>query len=208
MAKPVSLQDRRTPQWFYDFLNTHFGPFVLDAAATKANALCEKFLSEAHDALNVAWAPHTFCNPPFKNMGLWVDKARKEALKGHCVVILAPQGGAQAWYHKIARHYTILQPNMRISYDTPEGLPTGVDKCHNGLPNAECRKECRCINGADRDTSILLFGPGFENPNYASGQFQILSLNIRPAFKRWQAEYRAARDDVPHPDAPRLRVVS
>jgi len=189
--KPASLQIRRTPLWLYHFLDERFGPFALDAAAEESNALCEHWLGEAHDALTCAWAPKTFCNPPFKTVGLWVHKAAAEAKKGYMVLMFAPQGGSQTWYHKIARRYTILQPDMRISYDLPNGLPTGVDKCHHGQSNTECRKSCKCVNGADRDTSFLLMGPGFENPNYDDGQFQMLTLNLRPAFKIWQAEWRA-----------------
>ena len=44
-----------TPKWLFNQLDNEFH-FDLDAAATKENALCNKFFTQEDDALNQDWA--------------------------------------------------------------------------------------------------------------------------------------------------------
>ncbi len=58
-----------TPPDFFEVLNKEF-KFGLDAAATKKNALCKRFLTAKDDALTADWAKASrgkpaFCNPPY-----------------------------------------------------------------------------------------------------------------------------------------------
>lgn len=162
-----SDQCRRTPLWLFKWLDQQFGPFELDAAADKDNALCDFMYDEKHDALKPdnEWMSKNFCNPPFKKMGGWVQKAIDECKsRGAFTLMLAPQGGSQDWYHDLARQYTILAPNMRINYDDRHGNPTGGRHGESG---------------ADRDTTILLIGPGFENPDHEKGFFRLVTLDLK-----------------------------
>lgn len=169
---PKSKQDRRTPQWLFDWLNGQFGPFDLDAAATtdegpSFNALCGFAYTEKEDALSYDshWMAKTFCNPPFRNIDKWVGKAIHEAKeRGVFTLMLCPAAGSQDWFHDLARMYTVLFPNQRINFDDEFGNPTGPGHDEPG---------------ADRDTTVLLIGSGFENPLFDDGRFCAYVLDLK-----------------------------
>ena len=137
-------QGMRTPPWLFDHLQEFFGlRFGLDAAATGENTLCKRFHTERHSALHRRWRGPTFCNHPFMLTDDFVRCANEMAqVLGETTIMLAPVIGSQEWAHQVAIKWTIYQPDKRISYHSPDGTPKP---------------------GADRDTSIIAFGPGFEN---------------------------------------------
>jgi phage N-6-adenine-methyltransferase len=201
IARIKSNQERRTPRWLFEYLDTQFGPFELDAAATlkdetRFNALCPKAYDSETNGLSPTsfWCSKTFCNPPFKYMKLWVFKALLECEQRGCFTcMLAPIGGSQDWFQQIARQYTILYPDMRISYDDEFGNNTG----NKGDEEA---------GGANRDTCILLIGPGFKNPHYASGQFNSHILRLKTVKRKLAADTWAER--VPGKRSRSRKVVS
>lgn len=71
-----------TPQDFFDKLNNEFH-FTLDPCATKENAKCSKFYTQADDGLSKSWDNEiVWCNPPYgREIGKWVKKA-SEAVGG------------------------------------------------------------------------------------------------------------------------------
>ena len=147
----MSDQCRRTPPWLLREIETRIigSKFVLDAAASKANAVCKKFYDERQDGLKQEWRHGPiWVNPPFKQMGDWVKKAYSEARKYNVVICLVgPVGATQNWYYNYVRFGTIFVPNARIVYyDSQTGKPT---------------------HGADRDSCIYVVGPGF----WTTGKF-------------------------------------
>lgn len=180
--KPPALQDRRTPRWLFDHLSGVFGPFVLDAYAASHNALCAEFNTAEHPE-GFAWRDVTFANPPFEDMGSVLDNAIRWANAGIRSIVLGPVGCSQDWYHRLAIQGTVYVPDRRITFDTPDGKPTGVRQCHNGLDVDACRKACRCVNGADRDTIVMAFGEEHRNSKaaIARGEFRVLRLELPEA---------------------------
>lgn len=102
-------QDWATPRWLFDALDAEFG-FDLDAAASDANALVGRYLTEADDALDSSWQPAkaAYCNPPYarSNGGLaaWLAKARSEAALGTTVVLLVPARVDAGWWTRHVLH--------------------------------------------------------------------------------------------------------
>lgn len=157
---PVSDQDRRTPPWLVKTLETYLGRrFTLDAAASKQNAVCRRFYDAAKNGLAQPWVDGTFCNPPFKRFGEWIEKAYNEATRRQIeVCVIGPVGASQTWFHALAAKGTVLAPDERISYfDSATGAPT---------------------RGADRDTHVFLFGPRWWNKQQATS-FRVLPLAVR-----------------------------
>src|SRR3954465_2308211 len=76
-------EDWATPWELFDELNREFH-FSLDPCATVLNAKCPSFFSKTTDGLRQDWSgERVFMNPPYgKRIGLWMQKARMEALKG------------------------------------------------------------------------------------------------------------------------------
>jgi len=108
--------EHATPREFYNRLNSEFG-FSLDPAATRENALCEKFFTQEDDGLAQSWAgERVFCNPPYgRGLGRWVQKACEETNDvGTCelVVLLIPARPDTKYWHSYILH-------------TPEGANFG-----------------------------------------------------------------------------------
>ena len=160
-------QSMRTPRWLFDHLQDVFGlRFRLDAFASRENALCQRHYTAKNSALSRRAVDATFSNPPFAMMQQAVDWADAWGKRGVRQVMIAPVIGAQQWAHQTARQWTIYLPDRRISFDNPDGTPTGA---------AGARDEKGKVKGADRDTSIIVFGPGFEN---TGDGFKVLSLHM------------------------------
>ena len=103
-----------TPQAFYDALNQEFG-FGIDAASTVANAKVDVCFAIDHpnplcrDALTPDWdevarcngvPPVVWLNPPYSRCREFIEKARKESLKGCTVVCLVPSRTDTKWWHE------------------------------------------------------------------------------------------------------------
>ncbi|EMC1489660.1 phage N-6-adenine-methyltransferase [Salmonella enterica] len=98
---PVAIRSHwQTPRALYDSLNREFS-FVGDVAASDANHLHSNYLTEQQDALSVDWAAHfgsgyKWCNPPYDDVGPWIDKAANH--RG--VVMLIPADLSTGWGRK------------------------------------------------------------------------------------------------------------
>jgi len=95
----VQWGEWRTPRWLFDRLNSEFA-FTYDLAASRENALCPLFFTQAEDAMCQTWAGSCYCNPPYGNkVGDWMQKAYTSALDGATVVMLVPAYTDVKWFH-------------------------------------------------------------------------------------------------------------
>jgi phage N-6-adenine-methyltransferase len=93
-----------TPQAFFDRLNDEFH-FDCDVAASAENAKCERFYTEADNALEQPWRGVCWCNPPYgRKVGDWVAKAAQSAREGATVVMLLPARTDTRWFHRYIYH--------------------------------------------------------------------------------------------------------
>ena len=90
-----------TPQAFFDALNRRFG-FSLDVCATRETAKCPHFFDKSMNGLAQSWASHRcYMNPPSgREIGAWVEKARREAEQGALVVGLLPARTDTKWWQE------------------------------------------------------------------------------------------------------------
>ena len=94
-----STPDHRTPKSFLNGLGT----FDLDVAASKENAICERYFNEEMNGLNQKWFGRVWCNPPYSEIMKWVEKAIEEThIQGNCkeVVLLLPSRTCTKWFLK------------------------------------------------------------------------------------------------------------
>lgn len=88
-----------TPQWLFDRLDADYH-FTLDPCATFENKKCFKFYTEKEDGLKQDWfGEHVFINPPFSQIGKWVEKAVREYMNKVLVVMLLPVRSDTKWFH-------------------------------------------------------------------------------------------------------------
>lgn len=91
-----------TPLEMFSALDKEFD-FTLDAAATKENALCERFFTIEEDGLSQDWGEHNvYLNPPYSQAGKWVEKAYEASLRGATVVCLVASRTDTRWWHRWA----------------------------------------------------------------------------------------------------------
>lgn len=136
--------ERETPQWFFDLLNSRFH-FDLDVAASKENAKCDVYLTKSDDGLSCSWAGHRcFMNPPWGRGELkkWCGKAWVESLKGTLVVGIVPHDTSTSWWSLCERRSFLWLPRKRIHFPAPgeeRGSPTFpvVVVIWHGLPHGD-----------------------------------------------------------------------
>jgi len=89
-----------TPADFYEKLNKRF-KFTLDPCSTHLNTKCPKHYTMEEDGLSKSWANETvFVNPPYGDVGKWVNKAYLESTEhGATVVMLIPSRTDTKYWH-------------------------------------------------------------------------------------------------------------
>ena len=115
-----------TPDFVYKQLDDIFH-FTVDAACNIDNCKCLKgfYVDKGLDGLQKHWiGERVFCNPPFSEKALWIEKADFEVQNNNCpicVMILPALCIDTKAFHKFIEgkyHYEILQG--RISFIDPE----------------------------------------------------------------------------------------
>jgi phage N-6-adenine-methyltransferase len=123
-----SFQAWRTPKHIHEALANDFGQFDLDAAADLDNAIAGAFLSEAANALTLTtrWeADCVWCNPPYKKILPWVERARLAVSRTEAkrVVMLLPAQVSSKWFTVAVTHGEVQTYQGRICFDLPPGMP-------------------------------------------------------------------------------------
>lgn len=94
-----AVDDRGTAPEVFGPLNDRFG-FTLDVAAAEHNAKCVRYFDIRADGLRQSWAgERVWCNPPYSNIGAWVEKAWAEQQNCPLIVMLLPANRTeQGWW--------------------------------------------------------------------------------------------------------------
>jgi site-specific DNA-methyltransferase (adenine-specific) len=123
-------QDWNTPRPLFDKLNKEFN-FEWDLAATKENALCNKFYSKENDGLKQKWSGNCWCNPPYgdrnSKMVDWIKKSYNDTQSNLnlTVVMLIPNRSNTNWFvNYIAKSHEVRFITGRPRFgNTIHGLP-------------------------------------------------------------------------------------
>ena len=131
----------RTPKQVFDWLNRiyHFG---YDTACTHENALAMPVWhgEQSADALATDWIGSLFCNPPYSDIGPWVDKAICSAECGATTVMLIPSPNGETYHAKALRHAKrLILINGRLAFINADGKP---------------------VSGNNRGSCLYVFAPG------------------------------------------------
>lgn len=99
-----------TPQLLFNRLNDIY-KFTLDPCATAENAKCEKFYTKEQDGLKQSWVgERVFCNPPYSQISLWVEKSA--VLESELTLTLIPVRTDTKWFHQFINKH----PNIYIEF--------------------------------------------------------------------------------------------
>lgn len=89
-----------TPQWLFNKLDKEFN-FTLDVCALPETAKCKNYYTPQIDGLKQDWEDNIcWMNPPYgREVGVWIEKAYKESLKGAIIVCLIPSRTDTKYWH-------------------------------------------------------------------------------------------------------------
>ena len=102
---PTASRDLwRTPRFVFDYYDKRFN-FWCDLAASESNTFCDEYYSEQdHSAFEAkktdfAMGGNTWCNPPYSDIGPWVDLCvRLSRETGRVFVMLLPADTSVRWF--------------------------------------------------------------------------------------------------------------
>ena len=119
----ASKHDFRTPEYIFEGICKHLGNgFHLDVASSNENKLCNWNFTEEDSAFDQKWWGRVWCNPPYNNIGPWVDKAITELDAGNCISVtfLIPASTCTFWFERLwARASQIVFLSGRIRFQGP-----------------------------------------------------------------------------------------
>lgn len=112
------VDDRGTHPIYFEPWNERFGGFTLDAAAAHHNAKCERYFTRLEDGLVQSWAgERVWCNPPYSNLGAWLQKAWDELDGTLGIVMLLPANRVeQKWWQEHVEPFRDL-PDGRLKVE-------------------------------------------------------------------------------------------
>lgn len=95
---PVNIRNNwRTPAYIFNYLDQLFH-FTTDVAASSDNHLCDRYFTEADNALVKEWGEVNYCNPPYDDIKPWVVKAIEQMNQGKITVMLIPADTSVGWF--------------------------------------------------------------------------------------------------------------
>lgn len=102
----TNRDDLGTDPTLFAKLDARFG-FTLDVAASHANAKCERYYTIDDDGLSQSWDGRVWCNPPYSQIGAWVEKAWLEWWNNSelTVMLLPANRPEQGWWQDHVEPY-------------------------------------------------------------------------------------------------------
>lgn len=91
-----------TPSELVEWMESEYGDYDIDAAASKENAVCEKFYSKETNCLKRWWGSnkHIWLNPPYSNITPFVKKAIEQMEHNNQIDILLPCDTSTGWFYE------------------------------------------------------------------------------------------------------------
>ena len=75
--------------------------FTIDVAASKRNYKCKKYYTKEDNGLFKDWSNEVvWCNPPYSEIDLWVQKCYEESGKSKLIALLIPARTDTKYFHK------------------------------------------------------------------------------------------------------------
>jgi len=118
--------DWGTPWDLYFKLAAKFGPFDLDVCASEGNAKAPIFFTEQDNGLKMDWFGKCWMNPPYNQVGKFVDKAIAECEAGRAervVMLVAARPDTKWWLRMWGKAHLVAFLHGRVKF---EGAPNSA----------------------------------------------------------------------------------
>ena len=97
---PIKIRDLwQTPEPLFNNINKEFN-FDFDVCASHDNTLVNSYWTEDDNSLTQDWGFRNWCNPPYSDIGPWVDKAIIEHTRRNTIVMLVPADTSVKWFKR------------------------------------------------------------------------------------------------------------
>ena len=103
--------DWETPSYLFNKYNDIYN-FELDVCAEAHNTKLDNYISPEQNGLKTSWADRNWCNPPYRNVSEWVEKAYKESWEDRLTVMLLPARTDTKWFHR----YIYKRDNVEVEF--------------------------------------------------------------------------------------------
>ena len=102
-----AIDDRATQLVHFAEFDREFGPFTVDVAAAAHNTKCDRYYSREENGLAQDWAGEAvWCNPPYSDIGPWVQKAWDSWTSTTIITMLLPANRTeQQWWQTLVEPY-------------------------------------------------------------------------------------------------------
>lgn len=113
----------RTPDFILIYVDKIVGKIDFDTACDESNCVAMPITNnlENKDALRAKWIGRCWCNPPYSNIGPWIDKAI--ASKDAITAMLIPSPNGESYYSKLISNSHEIAIQGRISFIDSNGNP-------------------------------------------------------------------------------------
>jgi site-specific DNA-methyltransferase (adenine-specific) len=124
----------------------------LDVCANASNTKCVRWFDKETDGLQQSWEPEKpgdlwWCNPDFRLVKQFLEKAYNEYQKGHQGIMLVPSSQETKWFRELITHRNLRRMVWpgRINFIEPNDQPTTGNTCGSVIvafikPEVEIRR--------------------------------------------------------------------
>lgn len=142
-----------TPSELVAWMESEYGDYDIDAAASKENAVCEKFYSKETNCLKRWWGSnkHIWLNPPYSNITPFVKKAIEQMEHNNQIDILLPCDTSTGWF------YEAQQRAAEIIWITGEVYQEGgTEYSRTGRLAFTSALTCKPVQGNNKGSVIFI----------------------------------------------------
>ncbi|EKO3881134.1 hypothetical protein P0F40_002901 [Vibrio metschnikovii] len=173
-SNPAFRDQTSTPEWLFQAFNSEFS-FDLDAAATKESAKCSLYFTPETDGLTQDWESATmhiegatvWVNPPYSDIGPWMQKAKEEQAKGITTCLLVPHDNRAEWWpisiaseiRDIVGYY-----DERVYLSGKQKGQTYQKWCSGGIRFVDASTGKEMPHELNKPVCLVVFRPGHVGP--------------------------------------------
>lgn len=135
-------QEILTPPWLPELLRKEWGSILLDPCAPRGDSSFlarSRYCGGEHDnGLIEPWLDRTYCNPPYRDLKLWLAKARAEAVKKSSpkLALLVPARTSRKWYRAALDDRWVVELDPVKFHGFDAGFPAPLHLiCFNWRPD-------------------------------------------------------------------------
>lgn len=129
-------QEWETPDSVFDLLFEKLGVagFTLDVCASDSNAKGKYFFHKVENGLGQIWyGQNVWCNPPYRNIVPWVEKAIAQQYRVERIFMLLPVMTSSKWFQLAAENSRWYLFRKRIAFKPPDGVKASSPSISNAL---------------------------------------------------------------------------